>query len=125
MKFKNFIIFTLTFLIIGCDGSYQSNDEDMIYEIDPFLKSGGFVAEIVSPIFLSNTSPESVCPAKKIKSAIVLHSETDDIVPFEDTQELFRSSVDITVIACNDNHRMRKKETLEKIVECVKSFIVE
>ena len=44
MKFKNFIIFSLTFLIIGCDGSYQSNDEDMIYEIDPFLKSGGFVA---------------------------------------------------------------------------------
>ena len=44
MKFKNFIIFTLTFLIYGCDGSYQSNDEDMIYEIDPFLKSGGFVS---------------------------------------------------------------------------------
>ena len=44
MNLKNFIIFTLTFLIIGCDGSYQSNDEDMIYEIDPFVKSGGFIA---------------------------------------------------------------------------------
>ena len=44
MKFKNFIIFTLTFLIIGCDGSYQSNDDEMLYEIDPFLKSGGFIA---------------------------------------------------------------------------------
>ena len=43
MKFKNFIILTLTFLIIGCDGSYQSNDDEMLYEIDPFLKSGGFV----------------------------------------------------------------------------------
>ena len=64
-------------------------------------------------------------PAKKIESAIVLHSETDDIVAFEDTQELFRSSVGVTVIACDDNHRMRKKETLEKIIECVKSFAAE
>ena len=44
MRFKDFIILILTLLIFGCDGSYQSNDEDMIYEIDPFLKSGGFVA---------------------------------------------------------------------------------
>ena len=33
MKFKNFIIFFLTFLIIGCDGSYQSNDDEMVSEL--------------------------------------------------------------------------------------------
>ena len=44
MKFKNFIFFILTFLIIGCDGSYKSNDDEMLYEMDPFLKSGGFIA---------------------------------------------------------------------------------
>ena len=30
MKLKNFIVFTLTFLIIGCDGGYQSNDDEMV-----------------------------------------------------------------------------------------------
>ena len=59
MKFKNFIIFTLTFLIIGCDGSYQSNDEDMIYEIDPFLKSGGFVSVGSSGTILTSSDGTS------------------------------------------------------------------
>ncbi|MBG17397.1 MAG: alpha/beta hydrolase [Euryarchaeota archaeon] len=90
---------------------------------------GGAVAMAIDPkgaeLILVAPAWKKYCPVKKIESAIILHSETDDVVPFEDTQELFRSSVGITVIACNDNHRMRKEETLEKIVECVKSFIVE
>ncbi len=90
---------------------------------------GGAVAMAVDPkgakLILIAPAWKKYCPTKKIESAIILHSKTDDIVPFEDTQELFRSNADITVITCNDNHRMRKEETLEKIVECVKSFIVE
>jgi len=53
---------------------------------------------------------------------IILHSESDDIVPFEDTQELFRDNIGLEVISCDDNHRMSSEETLQKILECVNSF---
>lgn len=56
---------------------------------------------------------------------IVLHSESDDIVPFEDTQELFRKNTGLEIIACEDNHRMSSDETLQKILECVNSFAEE
>ena len=56
---------------------------------------------------------------------IILHSESDDIVPFEDTQELFRKNTGLEVIACEDNHRMSSDETLRKILECVNSFAAE
>ncbi len=58
--------------------------------------------------------------SKNIKPSFVLHSETDDIVPFEDTQELFRSNHGLCVISCDDDHRMKKEETLKTIVNCVK-----
>ncbi len=57
--------------------------------------------------------------SKKIESAIILHSETDDIVPFCDTEELVKENSNIKLIKCKDDHRMRKKKTLKKIVECV------
>ena len=56
---------------------------------------------------------------------IILHSESDDVVPFEDTQELFRSNTGLEVIACEDSHRMSSEETLQKILECVNSFAEE
>ena len=56
---------------------------------------------------------------------VILHSETDDIVPFEDTQELFRKNTGLEVIACEDNHRMSSDETLQKILECVNKFAAE
>ena len=56
---------------------------------------------------------------------IILHSESDDVVPFEDTQELFRSNTGLQVISCDDNHRMSSEETLQKILECVNSFAAE
>ena len=56
---------------------------------------------------------------------IILHSETDDVVPFEDTQELFRSNTGLQVISCEDNHRMSSEETLQKILDCVNSFAAE
>ena len=43
MKFKNFIIFTITLVVFGCDGSYQSNDDEMVSELDA-INSVKFVA---------------------------------------------------------------------------------
>lgn len=57
--------------------------------------------------------------SKNIEEATIFHSETDDVVPFEDTQELFRKSRSVTVVACHDDHRMSSEETLKKIVEAV------
>ena len=62
--------------------------------------------------------------SKKIESAFILHSESDDIVPFKDTQELFRNNRGLQVISCNDDHRMRKEETLNAIIDCVNSYSV-
>lgn len=60
--------------------------------------------------------------SKSLKPSTVLHSETDDIVLFEDTQELFRNNTGIEVIACEDDHRMKEEKTLQILVDCVNSF---
>ena len=39
MRFKDFIIFILTLLIFGCDGSYQSNDDEMVTELKTYDNS--------------------------------------------------------------------------------------
>ena len=36
MRFKDIILITLTFLIIGCDGSYQSNKDEMVTELKTY-----------------------------------------------------------------------------------------
>ncbi len=36
MRFKHIIIFTFTFLIMGCDGSYQSNKDEMVTELKTY-----------------------------------------------------------------------------------------
>ena len=88
---------------------------------------GGAVAMAINPL---NAQRVLIAPAWKkygvsniIDPSIVLHAEYDDVVPFEDTQELFRNNTGITVIACDDDHRMRKDETLCKIVDCVKEIV--
>tara|TARA_E500000331_G_scaffold129739_1_gene126867 strand:+ start:370 stop:825 length:456 start_codon:yes stop_codon:yes gene_type:complete len=60
--------------------------------------------------------------SKDLKPATILHSESDSVVPFADTQELFRSNHGLTVISCEDDHRMSSEETLRKILECVNNF---
>ena len=90
---------------------------------------GGAVAMAVDPkgadLVLIAPAWKKYGVSSKIDSAFVLHSESDDIVPFEDTQELFRTNRGLHVISCEDDHRMRKKETLNTIVECVNSFLIE
>ena len=84
---------------------------------------GGAVAMAVDPkdakLILIAPAWKKYGVSKSLKPAVILHSETDDIVPFSDTQELFRSNKGIEVVACQDDHRMRSKETLEKIIEYV------
>ena len=58
MKFKNFIIFTLTFLTIGCDGSYQSNDDEMVTELNT-TNSVKFVAVGESGTILTSNDGRS------------------------------------------------------------------
>ena len=36
MRFKDVILFTLTFLLMGCDGSYQSNKDEMVTELKTY-----------------------------------------------------------------------------------------
>ena len=43
MRFKHIILITLTFLIIGCDGSYESNKDEMVTEIMTY-ESKKFIA---------------------------------------------------------------------------------
>ena len=38
MRFKDIILFTLTFLLMGCDGSYQSNKDEMVTELKTYDK---------------------------------------------------------------------------------------
>ena len=87
---------------------------------------GGAVAMAIDPkganLVLIAPAWKKYGVSKKIESAFILHSESDDIVPFEDTQELFRENHGLYVISCDDDHRMRKEETLKTIVECVDSF---
>ncbi len=54
---------------------------------------------------------------------IILHSESDDVVSFADTQEVFRNSVGANVIACDDDHRMSSPSTLARLSESVKKFL--
>lgn len=54
---------------------------------------------------------------------IILHSETDDVVDFADTQEVFRNSVGANVIACDDDHRMSSPSTLACLSEIVKKAL--
>ena len=55
----------------------------------------------------------------RAESAIVLHSKTDNIILFKDTEMLLEKNPNLKLIICDDNHRMKKEETLQKIVECV------
>ena len=88
---------------------------------------GGAVAMAVDPkgadLVLIAPAWKKYGVSKSINKAIILHSETDDIVPFEDTQELFRNNTGLHVISCNDDHRMRKEETLKIIVESVNTCL--
>ena len=43
MSFKDIILITLTFLIMGCDGSYESNKDEMVNELNT-TKSIKYVA---------------------------------------------------------------------------------
>lgn len=89
---------------------------------------GGAVAMAVDPkgadLVLIAPAWKKYGVSRKIESAFILHSESDDIVPFEDTQELFRNNRGLQVISCDDDHRMRKEETLNAIIDCVNSCSV-
>ena len=39
MSFKDIILITLTFLIMGCDGSYESNKDEMVTELKNYDNS--------------------------------------------------------------------------------------
>ena len=43
MRLKDFIFFTLTFLNMGCGGNYESNDDEMVDELN-ITNSVKFVA---------------------------------------------------------------------------------
>ena len=36
MRFKDIILITLTFLLMGCDGSYESNKDEMVTELKTY-----------------------------------------------------------------------------------------
>lgn len=55
----------------------------------------------------------------KTKNSFVLHCENDDIVPFEDTQELFRNSEGTTIVSCGEDHRMSDAGALEALKEAI------
>ena len=57
--------------------------------------------------------------SKAANNAFVLHCESDDVVPFEDTQELFRSSAGVTVISCGEDHRMSDDGALMTLKEVI------
>ena len=54
---------------------------------------------------------------------VILHSEHDDIVPFEDTQELFRKNTGLEVIACGNSHRMNDKDAMHHLADAVERLI--
>ena len=57
MRFKDFIILILTLVIFGCDGSYQSNDDEMVSELESNQKK--FVAVGYSGTILSSSNGDS------------------------------------------------------------------
>ena len=62
MRFKEIILITLTFLIMGCDGSYQSNKDEMVKELETVsCPSSGcvFVAVGESGIILTSSDGTS------------------------------------------------------------------
>ena len=84
---------------------------------------GGAVAMAIDP---GNASIVLIAPAwkkygvtSKVDNAFVLHCENDDVVLFEDTQELFRSSTGTTVVSCGIDHRMSDTGALEALKAAV------
>ena len=57
-----------------------------------------------------------------ISSAFILHCESDDVVPFEDTQELFRANRGVTVISCGEDHRMSDERALKELTDVIGSI---
>lgn len=55
--------------------------------------------------------------------AVILHSEYDDIVPFEDSQELFRNNTGLEVIACGESHRMNDPDALHHLTDAIERLI--
>ena len=45
MRFKDIILITFTFLLIGCDGSYESNKDEMVTELMTYDNSWSFADE--------------------------------------------------------------------------------
>lgn len=90
---------------------------------------GGAVAMAINPkgahLVLIAPAWKKYKVSKSLKPSVILHSETDDVVPFEDTQELFRNNTGIEVIACDDDHRMKEEKTLQTLIGCVNSFAKE
>ena len=63
MSFKDIILITLTFLIMGCDGSYQSNKDEMITELKTYdnpCPSSGCVFVAVGDSGTVLTSPDGI-----------------------------------------------------------------
>lgn len=56
-------------------------------------------------------------------NTIILHSEYDDIVPFVDSQELFRNNTGLEVIACGEGHRMNDTDALHHLTGAIKRLI--
>lgn len=54
---------------------------------------------------------------------VILHSEADDVVSFEDTQELFRSNIGIELIACGESHRMNDPDALHHLFDAIERLI--
>ena len=57
MKFKNFIFFILNLLIIGCDGSYDSNNDELITDFKSTTRK--FVTVGYSGTILTSTDGTS------------------------------------------------------------------
>ena len=57
MRFKHIILITLTFLIIGCDGSYESNDDEMISEMKQLFVAVGESGTIITVSYTHLTLP--------------------------------------------------------------------
>ena len=54
---------------------------------------------------------------------VILHSEHDDIIPFGDSQELFRNNVGLEIIACGDSHRMNDPDAMHHLTDAIERLI--
>ena len=85
---------------------------------------GGAVAMAINP---ANSKLVLIAPAWKrfqvspqvSNSTIVLHSADDDIVLFEDSNQL-KEKCNVTLISCGACHRMRDAEALDALLDAVK-----